>query len=214
MTFTSNAYNDIINTIGNVHCESGGLLFGHLDDYIVREFIFDENANVTFASYTMNTEFLNKEIKRLWEEKELACIGFIHSHPYGLKVPSYMDLQYFKRMFKYMPRDKYLVPIVSTIPDGGFQLNPCVLYPKAKDVVVEPLIQIIMEPHYSKYGYDKPVVYPTATELEPMFWDESVPPTTDLPLIEDKVGWVDSVKTTLKDLVNAIKFEFDGFFKN
>lgn len=210
MIFTSNAYNDIINTIGNVHCESGGLLFGRLDDYIVREFVFDEDAIVTYASYTMNTEFLNKEVKRLWEERELACIGFIHSHPYGLKTPSYMDLQYFKRMFKYMPRDKYLVPIVSTIPDGGFQLNPCVLYPKAADVTVEPLIQIIMEPHYSKYGYNKPVAT-TPPELEEMFWEDDVI-TGNVP--QNLQEYTPTIWDDLKDLWEALKIEFNGFFKN
>lgn len=194
MIFTSNAYNDIINTIGNVRCESGGLLFGYLDDYVVREFIFDENAQVTAASYTMNTNFLNKEIKRLWEEKGLACIGFIHSHPYMMKTPSYLDIDYFRHMFKYMPRDKYLVPIVSTIPDGGFQLNPCVIYPKAKNVVVEPEIRIIMEPHVSKYGYDRIYVQP---EPEP----EVIVPQEE-------------PKSILEEMFDSFKDLFNGFFKN
>lgn len=152
MRFTSNAYNDIINTIGRIPAESGGLLFGHLDDYVVREFVFDEEAHTTMASYTINTNFVNQHVRKLWDERELACIGFIHSHPFGLKVPSYMDIRYFQRAFKWMPRPKLLVPIVSTIPDGGYNLNPCILFNGDKDVTIGASIEIIVEPHVSKYN--------------------------------------------------------------
>ena len=39
MAFTNNAYHDIVNTIGRIPAESGGLLFGYLEDYVVREFV-------------------------------------------------------------------------------------------------------------------------------------------------------------------------------
>lgn len=153
MRFTNNAYHDIVNTIGNKTAESGGLLFGKLDDYVVRKFVYDKDARVTGGSYTFNTKFLNPEIKRLWDDEKLACIGFIHSHPWGMKTPSYMDMRYFHNMFPKMPRIMYLVPIVSTIPDGGFNLNPCILFEGDKDIVVADKIELEIEPHESQY-YD------------------------------------------------------------
>ena len=127
MRFTQSVYNEIINTIGSQPAESGGLLFGKEDDRIVRKFIFDKQAKVTRATYSFNVEYLNGEIKRLWNGEGLSCIGFIHSHPRGFDRPSQPDIQYFTNMFNYMPRELYLTPIVFTVPDGGFELMPHIL---------------------------------------------------------------------------------------
>ena len=60
---------------------------------------------------------------------------------------------YFRDMFKYMPREKYLVPIISTIPDGGFNLNPCILINGDRAVVIADKIELVVESHVSKYGH-------------------------------------------------------------
>ena len=154
MRFTNNAYHDIINTVGSRRAESGGLLFGNLEDFIVREFVFDEKAQASFGSYTFDIKFLNKEIKRLWEEKQLACIGFLHSHPGFMRTPSGADMTYFREAFDWMPREKYLVPIVSTLPDGGFNLNPCVLIYGDMNITIASKIELVVETYSSKYrGY-------------------------------------------------------------
>jgi len=127
MRFNTTAYNEIINNIGSTPAETGGLLFGKEDDFIVRKFVFDKHAKVSRATYTFNVEYLNSEIKRLWEDEGLSCIGFIHSHPHGYGQPSLPDIQYFSNMFKHMPRKLYLTPIVYTVPDGGFELRPYIL---------------------------------------------------------------------------------------
>jgi proteasome lid subunit RPN8/RPN11 len=127
MRFTTSAYNNIIDTIGSQPAELGGLLFGNEEDCIVRKFVFDKNATVTRATYSFNVAYLNKEIKRLWEDEALSCIGFIHSHPRDFGRPSFPDIQYFTEMFQYMPRKLYLIPIVYTVPDGGFDLRPYIL---------------------------------------------------------------------------------------
>lgn len=127
MRFTTSSYNEIINKIGSTPAETGGLLFGKEDDFIVRKFVFDKHAKVTKSTYTFNVEYLNSEIKRLWDDEGLSCIGFIHSHPRGCGQPSPPDIQYFSNMFKYMPRKLYLTPIVYTVPDGGFELRPYIL---------------------------------------------------------------------------------------
>ncbi|GHS92917.1 hypothetical protein FACS1894203_5520 [Bacteroidia bacterium] len=127
MRFTESAYNEIINTIASRPAESGGLLIGREDDFIVRKFLFDKGAKTTRTTYSFDTNYLNPEIKRLWDEEGLSCIGFIHSHPHGYESPSSPDIQYFSSMFKSMPRKLYLTPIVQTVNDGGFKLIPHIL---------------------------------------------------------------------------------------
>lgn len=127
MKILESAYNEIINTIGSRPAESGGLLFGKEDDMIVQKFVFDKHARITRSSYTFNTEFLNPEIKRIWNDEGLSCIGFIHSHPHGYGRLSPPDLEYFSSMFECMPRKHYITPIVFTVPDGGFKINAHIL---------------------------------------------------------------------------------------
>lgn len=135
MKILESAYNEIINTIGSRPAESGGLLFGKEDDMIVRKFVFDKNARTTRATYTFNTEFLNPEIKRIWNEEGLSCIGFIHSHPHGYGRLSPPDVEYFSSMFECMPRKHYITPIVFTVPDGGFKLNAHILPNQSRETI-------------------------------------------------------------------------------
>jgi proteasome lid subunit RPN8/RPN11 len=130
-----NAYNEIISTIGSRPAESGGLLFGKEDDMIVRKFVFDKHARTTRSTYTFNTEFLNPEIKRIWNEEGLSCIGFIHSHPHGYGRLSSPDVEYFSNMFESMPRVHYITPIVFTVPDGGFKLNAHILPNQSRETI-------------------------------------------------------------------------------
>lgn len=212
MRFTSNAYNDIINTIGRIPAESGGLLFGYLDDYVVREFIFDEDADTTRASYTINIDFMNRHVRELWDTKQLACIGFIHSHPFGLKEPSFMDVSYFRKAFKWMPREKLLVPIVSTIPDGGYNLNPCMMFPKEHNFVVGTSIEIIVEPHVSKYDY---IINPPYTIMPQSSIEDCIEGSDCI----DLTGWtnyskpVENKTTKFKEtLTNFLDYILDGLF--
>lgn len=135
MQILENAYNEIINTIGSRPAESGGLLFGKEDDMIVRKFVFDKHALTTRSTYTFNTEFLNPEIKRIWNEEGLSCIGFIHSHPHGYGHPSPPDIEYFTSMFDNMPRKHYITPIVFSVPDGGFKMNAFVLFNQTREPI-------------------------------------------------------------------------------
>jgi hypothetical protein len=63
-------------------------------------------------------------------------------------------MNYFRNVFKYAPREKYYVPIISTIPDNGFNLSPCILFNGEKEVKIASKIEIITEyNHISKYHY-------------------------------------------------------------
>jgi proteasome lid subunit RPN8/RPN11 len=135
MKILENAYNEIISTIGSRPAESGGLLFGKEDDMIVRKFVFDKHARTTRSTYTFNTDFLNPEIKRIWNDEGLSCIGFIHSHPHGYGRLSPPDVAYFSSMFECMPRKHYITPIVFTVPDGGFKLNAHILPNQSSETI-------------------------------------------------------------------------------
>jgi proteasome lid subunit RPN8/RPN11 len=128
-------FNQIVNTIGSRPAESGGLLFGKEDDMIVRKFVFDKNAQTSRSTYTLNTDFLNPEIKRIHEEEGLSCLGFIHSHPYGYGRLSPPDINYFASMFDYMPRTHYITPIIFTVSDGGFKMHGFVLPNQSRDPI-------------------------------------------------------------------------------
>lgn len=149
MQFLESAHNEIINTIGSRPAESGGLLFGKEDDYVVQKFVFDKHAKVTRSTYTFNTEFLNPEIKRLWNEEQLSCIGFIHSHPNGYERLSPPDVEYFSSMFDCMPRKHYLTPIVFTAPDGGFKLNAHIL-PNGSKKTIKADVEILPDDYYER----------------------------------------------------------------
>lgn len=155
MQFIEGVLNEIINTIGSRPSESGGLLFGKEDDYIITKFVFDRNAKVTASTYTFNTDYLNPEIKRLWDDEGLSCIGFIHSHPKGYSNLSIPDIEYFNRMFKTMPRKRYLTPIVFTVPDGGFKIHAHILPANSRETVRAD-IEILPDDYYKNNNLQHP----------------------------------------------------------
>lgn len=155
--FTESAYNQIINDIGSRPAESGGLLFGREEDYVVRKIVHDKHAETTKSSYTFNTDFLNPIIKKLWSEEKLSCLGFIHSHPYGFSRLSSPDVSYFRDMFSYMKRKYFITPVVFTLPDGGFKLNAYVLPYNT----IEPLnanIELVPDDYYEEIKSETPVL--------------------------------------------------------
>lgn len=126
MQITESAFFEVINYIGGQKAESGGLLFGSEEDWVIRKFIPDTNAQTTRASYTINTDQMNPVIRKIWEEEGLSLLGIIHSHPRGSKSPSSPDRNYFENLLNRIKRKNFYVPIVFTIPDGGFKFFPYV----------------------------------------------------------------------------------------
>ena len=120
------AYQEIMRTIGRKRSESGGILLGSRDDYIVKKFVFDPNGSMSSSSYDPDINFINKTIKNEWEDNQLALLGFIHSHPRGVEKLSgdwgnnTGDVGYLKAIFKAIPAlKKFLVPIMFSPVDGG-----------------------------------------------------------------------------------------------
>jgi len=148
MILTESAYNNIINTVGATKAESGGILFGKEDDNIIQEFHFDENAKVTRVTYEINVKSLNPIIKRKWDEEGLSVIGILHSHPHGISNPSMPDIEYFKKISEIMPREKLLVPIVFTIPDGGFKFHPHIFSCDGQNEIHQAKLKVISDSQY------------------------------------------------------------------
>ena len=185
MQFLETAYNEIISTIGNLSAESGGLLFGKEDDFVVRKFVFDKNARTTRSTYTFNTDFLNPEIKRLWNDEGLSCIGFIHSHPHGYGRLSPPDVQYFSSMFESMPRKHYLTPIVFTIPDGGFKLNAHIL-PNGSTETISADVQILPDDYFEPSQPDEKVE--TVVKTKPVVVESNSSPSKVIAI--EKMIWI------------------------
>jgi hypothetical protein len=120
------AYDEILKTVGSRRPESGGILLGSREDFIVRKFVFDPHGSMSAGAYDPNVAFLNKIVKKEWKENGLAFLGFIHSHPRGMARLSgdyggnIGDVGYLKAIFSAMPTlEKFLVPILFSPADGG-----------------------------------------------------------------------------------------------
>ncbi|MBP6301873.1 MAG: ThiF family adenylyltransferase [Bacteroidia bacterium] len=130
------AYQEVLRTVGSRHPESGGILLGSREDYVIQKFVFDAGGSMSHAAYDPDTNFLNKTIKKEWEENKLALLGFIHSHPRGIDRLSgdwgnnTGDIGYLKGIFRAIPAlQKFLVPIMFTPADGGpLKIFPYIAY--------------------------------------------------------------------------------------
>lgn len=113
-------------TVGRQPAESGGMLGGSRDDFIVRNFVFDRCASRNVVQYSPNCEFLNSLLRHEWNPRDVYLLGFIHSHPRSCRQPSIGDLQYAERILEHVPDLPYLLmPIVMTRPDHGrFEILP------------------------------------------------------------------------------------------
>jgi len=129
--FTS-AFQKIYKTVGSIYPETGGILLGKTNNYIVQKFIHDDNGRKSSYGYDPDVDFLNTVLKEEWENNKLDFLGFIHSHPRGVENLSadqgngIGDLGYMKRIFEAMPSVKrLLVPIIYSQADGGkFKIFP------------------------------------------------------------------------------------------
>jgi hypothetical protein len=132
MIFTKEVYEEIKQTVGTRKAETGGILLGSRDNYIVKKFIFDPSGSSFSTGYNPDIDFLNKRIKDEWDNNRLALLGFVHSHPRGVSRLSgdignnIGDIGYIKGIFNVIPTlDKFLVPIIYSTHDGGeFKIFP------------------------------------------------------------------------------------------
>ncbi len=151
MFFGPEAYRQILETVGSFPAESGGILLGSRDDYVVRKFIFDESGSCSPGGYDPDVDFLNPLVKKEWEENGLALVGFVHSHPRGVSRLSgdwgngIGDMGYLKRIFQYIPAlEKFLVPIIYSKADGReFDIFPYIAWRDSVEDYMEGKLEIL-----------------------------------------------------------------------
>ncbi len=115
----TDVYQSIVKKIGSGVPEKGGILLGGKDG-VITDFIFDENAETTASTYSLNIAYLNPIIKAKKQEGK-RLLGIIHSHPFGYSDLSLPDKQYFQNLFQNFPDLDYLFcPIVFSAKQGEF----------------------------------------------------------------------------------------------
>lgn len=92
------AYRAIIDHLGSVEPEAGGMLLGPRGTSIVTHYIPDLRGKATGASFTLDAKGLNQVLKNHLE-CGLDAKGLVHSHPSGIPRPSFGDLEYVARSF-------------------------------------------------------------------------------------------------------------------
>jgi hypothetical protein len=114
-------------TVGGRPAEYGGMLGAGGDD-VVRHFAFDRGAARDGAAYSPDTVSLSRLFREHWKPRGIRIVGFVHSHPPGVRRPSGADEEYAARLLDWQPGlDRLLMPIVMAEPDGGvFEFLPYV----------------------------------------------------------------------------------------
>ncbi len=141
---TAEVYKQISDTIGRRKPEQGGIL-GSSDGKHIDHYYFDESADRTAASYTMNTKALNEVIHR-WNDNGVQLVGIIHSHPQGVITPSYGDKETAKHIIETINvQGKFFTPIVQVSPklNGEIKIYP---YTFEQTVEMKQQAMIIEEP--------------------------------------------------------------------
>jgi proteasome lid subunit RPN8/RPN11 len=87
LRMTKDVYEKICTIVGKRPAETGGMLLGDPNTYIIDEFVFDDHSDTTGVSYQPNTKFLNK----ILEGQSERFIGIIHSHPPSCRQLSGQD---------------------------------------------------------------------------------------------------------------------------
>jgi hypothetical protein len=170
MRFKRDVFEEIKRTVGIKRVETGGILLGDRNDYIVKKFIFDSKGSTSHAAYDPDINFLNKCIKEEWENNNLALLGFVHSHPRGVSRLSgdwgnnTGDIGYIKAIFSAIPAlDRFLVPIIYSSHDGGeFNMFPYMAergnesnYRKLELYIDDYGVEISYDDYHSKYAKEK-----------------------------------------------------------
>lgn len=113
-------------SVGSHSPETGGMLGGSREDYVVRHFHFDSTAQRNRATYSPDHMMLNRLLSQEWNPNGINFLGFIHSHPGGPPHPSRGDEIYAARILGAIPDLRYLLlPIVILeAQGGGFKIHP------------------------------------------------------------------------------------------
>src|SRR5687767_11968851 len=97
MQITEEVLTAIRQQIGSRPAEAGGVLGGNRASGTVTAFYFDETAATSRGTYSPNHEVVNRLLAEDWNPRGIDLLGFVHSHPAGIRVPSGGDQYYARR---------------------------------------------------------------------------------------------------------------------
>lgn len=67
---------------------------GRYDDYVITDFFFDTKASRSGGTYSPDAGTVNSLLKETWNPAGIRMLGFVHSHPFGVRNLSSGDLIY------------------------------------------------------------------------------------------------------------------------
>lgn len=151
MTFMRPVFDEIREVVGRLPAETGGILLGSRQDYVIRRFVLDPYGAKGPSGYDPDITYLNKVVREQWDENGLELLGFVHSHPRGVSRLSgdrgngIGDLGYLRRIFAAMPLlPRFLVPVVYSTADGGeFEVFPHIAHRDAIDAYETAAIELV-----------------------------------------------------------------------
>ena len=89
-------YDEIINTLGKIKPEKGGIL-GSVDKKTITHYHYDENGVSTEHSYAPDVDSINCILEE-WSDEGVYLVGFIHSHTGEYDFPSCLDFKYAEKI--------------------------------------------------------------------------------------------------------------------
>jgi proteasome lid subunit RPN8/RPN11 len=149
LTLTSATAADIQGTVGSRPAESGGMLGGVRGTGVVTRFAFDPTAALTTSTYYPDVTEVNRVLREAWNPAGVNLLGFVHSHPAGVRRPSSADVRYAERILAGIPElDRLLLPIVQTAPDTGrYELHAYAVSRRGPGLVLDDVrVQVLDVP--------------------------------------------------------------------
>lgn len=144
---TAQVYSKVREFIG-MHPAERGIMIGRLSDGVISSYEADVTGSCDAGAYDPDIRHMNIVIKK-WKAQGIEFIGFIHSHPSGIRHPSGTDREYAGDILSCFKKLTMMwMPIVQTISDTGkFELIPyaAIPYPhdRKKCKIVECQLKII-----------------------------------------------------------------------
>lgn len=146
-------------TVGSLPPETGGMLGGNRETGVVTHFHFDRDANRTRGTYSPDCEKLNQILAEEWNPSGIQLMGFVHSHPRGVRFPSAGDEVYACKILAAVPDvDRLLLPIVMAGgSDGRFELLPYAVVRDGDSVRVSKLNLLVVDGNDQAKFRDLPI---------------------------------------------------------
>ncbi|GAA6210266.1 hypothetical protein NBRC116602_00060 [Hyphomicrobiales bacterium 4NK60-0047b] len=114
--FTDTVMSEIDLSISQKEPEQGGALLGAPDSNLISHFIYDEDAEVSHATY-LPSKRLIKAVQELEKQDGLQFKGIIHSHPGMMDHPSGQDHHAFASQLTHnLHMGRFIAPIVTRHP--------------------------------------------------------------------------------------------------